>query len=104
MIHGLWCCVVGCGESPVLWLKEELVQLGLSKLRAIPVSYLKHGKASVYPPCACETNDANKCDLLPNSAVKFSRILMLDFQVHACCVLTVHLLRSLLREEREVKG
>lgn len=44
------------------WLKEELVQLGLSKLRAMLLSYLKHGKASVYPWCACETQNGNKYD------------------------------------------
>lgn len=89
------------GKAQFLWLEEELVQLGLSKLWAMLVSYLKHGKASVYPLCVCETMNASEHDLLQNSAVKSSRILMLDFQVHACRVLTVHLLRSLLRGERE---
>lgn len=35
------------------------------------VSYLKHGKASVYPLCAHETMCASQHDLLQNSAVKF---------------------------------
>lgn len=84
-------------------LKRNLVQLGLSKLWAVLVSYLKHGKASVYPLCVCETMSASQHDLLQNSAVKFCRILMFDFQVHVFCVLTVYLLRSLLRGERGQK-
>lgn len=65
------------------------------------VSYLKHGKASVYPLCVSKTMSARKHDLLQDSAEKFCRVLTFDFQVHAC-ILTILLQRSLLRGEREV--
>lgn len=53
----------GFGNGLFLWLKKELVQPGLSELRAVLVSHLKHGKSSAFPPCACETNNASKRDL-----------------------------------------
>ncbi len=87
------------GKALFLWLEEELVQLGLSKLWAMLVSYLKHGKAPVYPLCVCETNECQRTwiatefrsENLQNSNVCLS----------SSCVSCVNLLRSLLRGERE---
>ena len=83
MIHALWHCVIGCGESPVFVAQARISPTESVKALSRTVSYLKHGKASVCPLCDCGTKKANVCDLLLNFCCENVQSIYFDFQVYA---------------------
>ena len=88
------------------WLEEELVQLGLSKLWAVAGKLSRAWKSfSLSPVClqdkGCQGKSVFFFLIHRISVAKFCRMLMFDFQVHACHESTVYTHRRAYRGGRE---